>query len=52
MVFSRKPLEIIAQSLLTAVDDRFEVAEEIIADLEEAGWRFVFVPDDGLVEAA
>lgn len=52
MVFSRKPIEIIAESLAVAVDDTFEVAEDIIADLEEAGWRFVFVPEAELVEAA
>jgi hypothetical protein len=43
MVWSRKPLEIIAESLAIAVDDAFEVAEDIIADLEDAGWHFQWV---------
>jgi hypothetical protein len=34
---------VIAESLLTATDDVFEVAEDIIADLEEAGWYFQWV---------
>ena len=46
MVWSRKPIEIIAESLLLSVDDRFEVAEEIIADLEDAGWRFSWSGED------
>lgn len=45
MIFSRKPIEVIAETLRTASDDVFEAAEDIIADLEEAGWRFTFVPD-------
>lgn len=43
MVWSRKPIEIIAESLTIAVDDAFEVAEDIIADLEDAGWHFQWV---------
>lgn len=51
MIYHRKPLEIIAESLRCASEDVFEVAEDIIADLEAAGWRFVYLPDDGGVAA-
>jgi len=44
MVIARKPIDVIAESLLTATDDVFEVAEDIIADLEEAGWYFRWAP--------
>lgn len=43
MVFSRKPIVVIAESLRAASDDVFEVAEDIIADLEDAGWHFQWV---------
>lgn len=46
MLWPRKPIDLIAETLLTAVPDCFEVAEDVIADLEDAGWRFVFAPDD------
>jgi len=46
MVWSRKPIEIIAESLLSSVEDAFEVSEDIIADLEDAGWRFSWCGED------
>jgi hypothetical protein len=45
MIFARKPIEIIAETLRTASDDVFEVSEDIIADLERAGWHFAWAPD-------
>lgn len=45
MIQYRKPIEVIAESLRCADEDVFEVAEDIIADLEDAGWRFVHLPD-------
>lgn len=44
MIWSRNPIDIIAESLLCASDDVFEVSEDIIADLEEAGWHFAWAP--------
>lgn len=52
MINYRKPLEIIAESLRCASEDVFEVSEDIIADLEDAGWRFVYLPDLDLADAA
>jgi hypothetical protein len=46
MIFSRKPIEIIAESLALASENEFEVAEDIIADLEDAGWRFSWCGED------
>jgi hypothetical protein len=45
MVWSRKPIEIIAETLATASDDVSEVSEDIIAALEDAGWRLVWCGD-------
>ena len=50
MIHYRKPLEVIAESLRCASEDVFEVAEDGIADLEAAGWRFVYVPDADIDE--
>lgn len=46
MIWSRNPIEIIAETLALAVPDTFEVAEDIIADLEAAGWHFQWAPVD------
>lgn len=46
MIFSRKPIEIIAETLAAASDDVFEVSEDIIAALEDAGWRFSWIGED------
>lgn len=46
MIWSRNPLEIIAETLATATEDTFDVAEDIIADLEDAGWRFSWCGED------
>lgn len=41
----RKPIEIIADELSLEVDYPDDVAEDVIAALEDEGWRFVSVPD-------
>lgn len=45
MTKARSPLDIIAEELWDVLfpDD---AAEDVIAALEEAGWRLVFAPDD------
>ncbi len=50
MICHLKPIDIIAESLRCASEDVFEVAEDIIADLETAGWRFVYLPDADIEE--
>ena len=50
MIYHRKPIEIIVESLRCASEDVFEVSEDIIADLEAAGWRFVYLPDADVEE--
>jgi len=45
MICHLKPIDIIAESIRCASENVFEVAEDIIADLETAGWHFVFMPD-------
>lgn len=44
MVHARKPVEIIAGELWDH-EDPDAAAEDVIAALEEAGWRLVWVPD-------
>lgn len=46
MIWSRNPIEIIAETLATASEDRFEVSEDIIADINAAGWHLVWAPTD------
>lgn len=41
---ARKPIEIIREELWDH-EDPWSAAEDVIAALEEAGWRLVFVPD-------
>lgn len=50
MTHSRKPIEIIREELWDH-DDPETASEDIVAALEEAGWHFVFMPDDGGVAA-
>jgi hypothetical protein len=47
---SRKPIEIIREELWDH-DDPDTASEDIVAALEDAGWHFVFMPDDGGVAA-
>lgn len=42
---ARKPVDIIAGELWDH-EDPDAAAEDVVAALEEAGWRLVFVPDD------
>lgn len=50
MIWARSPVEIIAETLLTASDDRFEVSEDIIADINDAGWHLVWAPNNDIEE--
>lgn len=46
---SRKPIEIIREELWDH-DDPETASEDIVAALEAAGWRFVYLPDADVEE--
>ena len=50
MIFARNPIDVIAESLLCASEDTFEVSEDIIADLNDAGWHLVWAPENDIEE--